>query len=288
MDYLEFAIGVVPDMSKVDRTMAFKLFDYLNTSTTTSYTISDDGVVTITGLSDSEKTVSNVDTTPFENNTEKVDTSSSGGLKSVLKSNTDSTNSRLDIQNDLITAKLVLMNEQNQLLAKQIDAVNQQNKILETQVQTTLAQNKIMLDYNQTVGAMQMAKDSLSIEKKVFEINGNDDLVDDSGSKIIPIRDKAVGNNLGVQKKQFELKGSESVKNSSDEKIIPIHEKAKYHSEKRIDEERANKTDYSKITQGFIDDAVATVTDEDNAFNLLGEVFTLPTDYEIPNNLVEG
>jgi hypothetical protein len=93
---------------------------------------------------------------------------------------------------------------------------------------------------------------------------------------------------LSIDKHNFEQfglkKDGSNIKNTSNEDIIPMHEKARYHSEKRIDEEKANKVDYTKL---IFDDDDDDNDDNDSLFdNIFNKVFTFDKS-KIPSHLLE-
>jgi glutaredoxin 2 len=230
-----------------------KLLDSLESSNV-NYNIDEQGVITVSSLTEDEKLKSNIDTSSLQSNTDKVETNTSDGLLNQLKNNTESTNSRIDIQNDLMSAQLALTHEQNQTIAEHVNAVNQQNKILSTLTDGVNALVKLKVEENLINGAISANKDILIASKVDYEINGD-----------------------------------ENIRNSNGDKIIPIHEKAKKDSEKAIETSNMNNTDLTKVLDIFddVDENSNDLSDDNNLFSILENVFTLPSDYEIPENLKE-
>lgn len=71
--------------------------------------------------------------------------------------------------------------------------------------------------------------------------------------------------------------------------VSPLEDKALLNKEKHIEEKRSNTTDHGKdLLDLFPPDIAPIISDINNPFNLLKDIWTLPTGYKIPNNLKEG
>jgi hypothetical protein len=94
----------------------------------------------------------------------------------------------------------------------------------------------------------------------------------------------ATANNVvSYQKTDYELNGDDNIKNSEGNKIIPIHEKARKDSEQRIDQEEINKTTTEELMDffdGMIDGVTDTVTDNDfeNPFDWINDMLKEETE----------
>jgi hypothetical protein len=214
-----------------------KLLNSLESSNV-NYTIDEQGVITVSSLTEDEKLKSNIDTSSLQSNTGKVETDTSDGLLNQLKNNTESTNSRIDIQNDLMSAQLALTHEQNQTIAEHVNAVNQQNKILSTLTDGVNALVKLKVEENLINGAISANKDILVSSKVDYEINGDDNIT-----------------------------------NSNGDKIIPIHEKAKKDSEKAIELRDMNTTVWEDL-EGLADDMIVGLTGDVDSPEQLADMFS--------------
>lgn len=147
----------------------------------------------------------------------------------------------LQVKNDLIE-------NQNNLIAdqtKQIVAGNQSNGISNAIKEQTSKQ--------EVHNGFATNKNILVSQKTNFEINGGK-ITDEDGIE-------------------------HDIVDTDGNKIIPMHQQAKYHAEKRIDEEKSNNTDYLQEVIDFVtdvvDDTIDTIEDvviDDDGFNIMTQV----------------
>lgn len=139
-------------------------------------------------------------------------------VSSIIQSNnfntTDTTSiiSNMKIKNDLSKNKNDLLKEQNDISASMVNELKQQNKIM------TATFNLMVLNASKQENHdnYETAKNSMTIDRLNFEMYGKDNFLDTGGNA-----------------------------------IIPQEEKAKYHAEKRIDEERTNKFNVTTMLNDF-------------------------------------
>jgi len=161
---------------------------------------------------------------------EKLTTDIISEDSTVVTTNTNVETSLLDVMKTKDTNLTSHLAQQNDYLKKQNDLVAEQNKINVELVNSIKEQNKILTStFNLMV---------LNSSKQ--ELQGNYNIAK---------------NSMTMDKLDFEMYGKPDFKDTEQNLIIPQEQKAKYHAEKRIDEEKANKVDLSKITNDIEDDS---------------------------------
>jgi hypothetical protein len=148
--------------------------------------------------------------------------------------------------------------------------LKQKNELIKNQNDLLKKQNEILISGNKSNATAVAINAQTEVSKTYYN--------------------KATSKNISQNSiNQFGLNGDENIRNSNGDKIIPIHEKAKKDSEKAIETSNMNNTDLTKVLDIFddVDENSNDLSDDNNLFSILENVFTLPSDYEIPENLKE-
>jgi len=256
----EYSISVSSLKTKED--LGSKVLEVLNTTDSVDYTVDSQGRITVTSIDESEKTINDnsTDTSNIVNQTTKIDTEEKTSLISQLKNNSDASNSRLEIQNDLITAQIIVMSDSNKINAEKVDAIKEQNRILkaQTDIQSAILKQELKKEQYYNYG---VAKNSLEFDSLDLALYGNDTLTDENGRKIIPSHEQAKfykksqdhqnkideKNEVVKENLHFQKYGDSNLKDSENKRISPRAVKANYHAEKHIDELKANKFNWNSI-----------------------------------------